>query len=101
MPLQPAGAAVTVSLTEPVPPLFVNPRLALQSLFALLCSPHENAGVNAMFDGDTLTVTVVFVSPVERLSDDGDWLTVKGYTWAEIDPCGDWPDWAGTNGCPL
>jgi hypothetical protein len=65
MPLQPAGPALTVLFTEPVPPLPENPMVASQLLLGSLVSPREYVGVKTTVLGDTLVVTYRLVSPVD------------------------------------
>jgi predicted component of type VI protein secretion system len=67
-PLQPAGPAVTVLFTDPVPLLAENPRFAAQLLLGLLARPETNTGVNGTELGVTLVVMYLLVSPVDRLS---------------------------------
>jgi len=82
MPLQPAGEAVTVVLTDPPPLLLEKPRVALHELLRLLCIPQENAGVKLVAKPLTVVVMVLFVSPVETFRELGDWLTMYDRTEA-------------------
>jgi hypothetical protein len=66
-PLQPAGEAVTVLLTEPDPLLCEKLRVALQSLdVGLPLSMNVKTGVKVKFEGIVVTTTCVAVSPVDR-----------------------------------
>jgi hypothetical protein len=73
-PLQPAGAAVTGMFCDPVhPPQLPNVRLAAQLLFRLpmIGKKEVRIGLYGAPLGVTVVVTTLFVSPVERFSDDG------------------------------
>jgi hypothetical protein len=86
IPLQlvsPGGfPAVTVVLTEPMPPVFENPRAAAQLLFRfpLGCNPQANAGLNVTLPGEMLVLITLSVSPVDRLRCEGLWLTLMVVT---------------------
>jgi hypothetical protein len=71
-PLHPAGDAVTVLFTEPVPVFWEKLGVASQLLFGLLVFVNEKTGVKVKVAGLVLTVTCVAVSPVERFTVEGE-----------------------------